>query len=153
MSARLGGSVLWLDPAVGSPPPPYTTLLLTRVAREGQDEQRWDGGPDELRVLGSRLVTVHISATGADPLDRLVALQTALSLPSARAALPDGVTPVADEPVIAALTGESATLDITFRVPLEVLDAPGEITSAHIEGLIKRPDGAVAFTESIHFSR
>lgn len=152
VSAQLSAPTAWVDPAAPQPSP-STTLLVRRISREGQDEQRWEGGPDEVRVVGTRLITVRVLATGGAPIDRLATLQMALSLPSARAALDPALTPTWDGPIEAELSGEAASMEITFRVPVEVLDAPGEIRSADIEGTLRRPDGAVAATESLHFTR
>lgn len=154
LSPLLDCPATWTDPtASGGAQPPYAVLQLRRVDRMGADELRPDGGPDEIRVVGSRLVTVRALAYGPDALDRLCGVQSSTSIPSIRGNLGGGLSLLGDSGVVSESDGSVASLELRFLVPFEALDRPGEITRALVDVEVRRPDGSPGLTDTVEFSR
>lgn len=153
LAAVLDCTTSWADPAAPAGTLPYARLQLRRVDREGIDELRAEGGLDEVRVVGTRLLTVRVSVFGADAMDRLVSAQSATGIPSFRSALGGGLSPAGDGGVLFDDASQGAILELRFRMPFEAIDRPGEITRALVEVEVRRPDGSPGLTDSIEFSR
>lgn len=132
----------------------FAILSIRNISREGADAIHEEGGPDEVTVTGSRLLTLRISVSGADAVDRLFELHCALSLPTQREALlADSLAIIGDSGVNGDDTGTRATLDLNIRVPFERIDRPGEIRTAITLFEISRTDGGLALAESLTFTR
>lgn len=154
LTSILDCATAWHDPYLTTTPAtPYAVLQLRRVEREGADEIRADGGPDEIRIVGTRLITVRVTVIGPDAFERLSAAQNSTSIPSLSAALGEGIRPAGDSGVIADDAGLGGTLELRLRVPFEAIDRPGEIERALVQVEVRRPDGGPGLGESIEFSR
>lgn len=151
-SAAAGCPAFWAEAPPSTPPsPPYATLLITRVLRQGQDEVRPDEAPPEqVRVVGQRQLTLRCEVAGlaAGALDRLCAAQDALCRPSLVELLA-GAAVIDDAGVEASLVEDRARMDIRLLVPSELLDHTGQIEEAGVTIEVKRDDGSVALSHNV----